>query len=48
MKWGEATAWKRKQRAKEALARLKLAGHNLESGLLIDVGCGLGYLTQYF
>jgi glycosyltransferase involved in cell wall biosynthesis/ubiquinone/menaquinone biosynthesis C-methylase UbiE len=43
----EATAWKRKQRAKEALTCLKLAGHNAKSGLLIDVGCGLGYLTAH-
>jgi SAM-dependent methyltransferase len=44
----EATAWKRKQRAEEAVTCLKLAGHNLKSGPLIDVGCGLGYLTRYF
>jgi len=48
MRGREATAWKRKQRAIEALACLKLAGHNLKLGLLIDVGCGLGYLTRYF
>jgi SAM-dependent methyltransferase len=48
MKRRETSAWKRRQRAKEALTCLKLAGHNLRSGLLIDVGCGLGYLTQYF
>jgi SAM-dependent methyltransferase len=48
MKRREASAWERRQRAKEALTCLKLAGHNLKSGLLIDLGCGLGYLTQYF
>jgi len=27
---------------------LKLAGHDLNSGLVVDVGCGFGYFTQYF
>lgn len=27
---------------------MKLAGHDLNSGLIVDVGCGLGYFTQYF
>lgn len=48
MRRSEATAWKRKQRAKDALTYLKLAGHNLKSGLLLDVGCGSGYITRYF
>jgi hypothetical protein len=48
MKKRKAFTWKRGQRAKEALFCLNLAGHNLKSGLLIDLGCGLGYLTQYF
>ena len=48
MRAKEASAWKREQRAEEASICLKLAGHNLESGLLTDVGCGLGYTTRYF
>lgn len=39
---------KREQRAKEAITCLKQAGHNPKSGLLLDLGCGLGYLTRYF
>jgi SAM-dependent methyltransferase len=38
----------REQRAKEAITCLKLTGHNQKSGLLLDLGCGLGYLTRYF
>jgi len=43
-----ARAWKREQRAKEAITCLKLTGHNPKSGVLLDLGCGLGYLTRYF
>jgi len=44
----KTTAWKREQRAKEAITCLKLTGHNPKSGLLLDLGCGQGYLTRYF
>lgn len=43
-----ARARKREQRAKEAITCLKLTGHDPKSGLLLDLGCGLGYLTRYF
>ena len=48
MRRERATAWKREQRAKEAIVCLKLTGHNPKSGLLLDLGCGGGYLTRYF
>jgi SAM-dependent methyltransferase len=38
----------REQRAEEAIRYLKLSGHNPKSGLLLDLGCGPGYLTRYF
>jgi SAM-dependent methyltransferase len=38
----------REQRAKEAITYLKLTCHNPKSGLLLDLGCGLGCLTRYF
>lgn len=41
-------ASKREQRAKEAIVCLKLTRHNPKSGVLLDLGCGLGYLTRYF
>jgi len=44
----KTTAWKREQRAKEAITCLKLTDHNPKSGLLLDLGCGQGYLTRYF
>ena len=47
MTWEKARA-RREQRAKEAVACLNLAGHNLKLGLLLDSGCGEGYLTRYF
>lgn len=47
-KQSAARAWKREQRAKEAITCLKLTGHNPKSGVLLDLGCGLGYLTRYF
>ena len=48
MRQEKATAWKREQRAKEAITCLKLTGHNPKSGLLLDLGCGGGYLIGYF
>ena len=48
MRGKKNTAWKREQRAKEAIICLKLTGHNPKSGLLLDLGCGSGYLTRYF
>ncbi|NIQ06041.1 MAG: class I SAM-dependent methyltransferase, partial [Candidatus Korarchaeota archaeon] len=27
---------------------LQLTGHDPQSGLLLDLGCGQGYLTRYF
>jgi len=44
----KATAWRREQRAKEAITCLKLTGHSPKLGLLLDLGCGQGYLTRYF
>jgi SAM-dependent methyltransferase len=37
-----------KQRVKEAITCLKLTGHDPKSGLLLDLGCGGGYLHEYF
>jgi len=37
-----------KQRVKEAIACLKLSGHDIKSGLLLDLGCSMGYLDKYF
>lgn len=48
MRREKTTAWRREQRAKEAIICLKLTGHNPKSGLLLDLGCGSGYLTRYF
>ena len=48
MRQKKATARKREQRAKEVIICLKLTGHNPKSGLLLDLGCGGGYLTGYF
>ena len=44
----EVVAVIREERAKEAITCLKLAGHDPKSGLLLDLGCGGGYLTNYF
>lgn len=44
----KVAAWKREQRTKESVTCLKLAGHHPKSGLLLDLGCGLGYLTRCF
>ena len=44
----EAITKIREQRAEEAVRCLKLSGHNPKSGLLLDLGCGGGYLTGYF
>ncbi|MDH5374415.1 MAG: class I SAM-dependent methyltransferase [Candidatus Bathyarchaeota archaeon] len=44
----KTTAWKREQRAKEAVTCLQLRGHDPKSGLLLDLGCGQGYLAKYF
>ncbi|MDH5771250.1 MAG: class I SAM-dependent methyltransferase [Candidatus Bathyarchaeota archaeon] len=44
----KTTAWKREQRAKESIACLQLKGHDPTLGLLLDLGCGQGYLTRYF
>lgn len=48
MKRENAVAWKREQRAKEAVSCLELTGHDLWSGPLLDLGCGQGFLTGYF
>lgn len=48
MKGENTIAWKREQRAKEAVSCLELTGHDLWSGLLLDLGCGQGFLTSYF
>lgn len=37
-----------KQRVKEAFVCLKLSGHDPYSGLLLDLGCGAGYLLKWF
>ena len=48
MRRKKAIAQLREQRAKEAIACLKLTGHKPKSGVLLDLGCGGGYLTNYF
>ena len=40
-------AWIRRERAKEAYFCLKLSGHEASKGIALDVGCGLGYITDY-
>ena len=37
-----------KQRVKEANTCLRLSEHDPKSGLLLDLGCGPGYLYEYF
>ena len=37
-----------KQRVKEAITCLKLKGHDAKTGLLLDLGCGPGFLHEYF
>jgi SAM-dependent methyltransferase len=37
-----------KQRVKEAITCLTLKGHDPKTGLLLDLGCGPGYLHEYF
>ncbi len=37
-----------KQRVNEAITCLKLSKHDPKSGLLLDLGCGPGYLHEYF
>jgi hypothetical protein len=37
-----------KQRVKEAITCLKLNKHDPKTGLLLDLGCGPGYLHEYF
>jgi len=41
-------AWIRRERAKEALFCLKLMDHEVSKGNALDVGCGHGYVTDYF
>jgi SAM-dependent methyltransferase len=41
-------AWIRRERAKEAFFCLRLSGHEVSKGIALDVGCGLGYVTDYF
>jgi 2-polyprenyl-3-methyl-5-hydroxy-6-metoxy-1,4-benzoquinol methylase len=36
------------QRVKEAVTCLKLNGHDPKTGLLLDLGCGGGYLHEHF
>ena len=48
MNCNKTTAWKREQRAKESITCLQLKGHDPKLGLLLDLGCGQGYLTRYF
>lgn len=37
-----------KERVEEAIACLKLSGHDIKSGLLLDLGCSYGHLYEYF
>jgi SAM-dependent methyltransferase len=37
-----------KQRVKEAITCLKLSGHDPTSGLMLDLGCGLGHPHECF
>jgi cyclopropane fatty-acyl-phospholipid synthase-like methyltransferase len=38
----------REERAKEALVCLRISGHEPMKGHLLDLGCGLGFTTDYF
>lgn len=38
----------REERGREALLCFKAEEHDVKHGLLVDVGCGKGYLTAYF
>jgi 2-polyprenyl-3-methyl-5-hydroxy-6-metoxy-1,4-benzoquinol methylase len=38
----------REERAKEALICLRFSGHEPKKGRLLDLGCGLGFTTNYF
>ena len=40
--------YNREARAEEALAALKLVGHDVNKGLLLDLGCGAGGITKWF
>jgi cyclopropane fatty-acyl-phospholipid synthase-like methyltransferase len=40
--------YNREARAKEAYVALKILGHNLQKGPLLDVGCGGGDITRWF
>lgn len=37
----------REERAKEAIMCLKLSGHELSKGYILDLGCGSGFITNY-
>jgi len=39
---------KRILRAQQSIICLKLSGHNFKLGLLLDSGCGGGWLTEYY
>lgn len=43
-----SVTYNREERAEEAVAALKLSGHNLQEGLLLDLGCGSGRTTKWF
>lgn len=40
--------YNREARAEEALIALKLSGHDVQKGLLLDLGCGVGNITKWF
>ena len=44
----EESRGRRVQRAKDALSSLELAGHDVRSGVTIDIGCGRVYLAMHF
>lgn len=44
----ETVRAKRILRAKQSVVCLELSGHNLWGGLLLDLGCGPGWLTEYY
>jgi SAM-dependent methyltransferase len=37
-----------RQRVKEAITCLRLAGHDVKLGFLLDLGCGFGFLGRHF
>ncbi|MFB3888368.1 MAG: class I SAM-dependent methyltransferase [Candidatus Bathyarchaeia archaeon] len=43
-----SVTFNREARAEEAVTALKLSGHDLKKGALLDIGCGTGSTTRWF